>query len=72
MLMKRDISSLFDQLKELNRIYEKEGFRILGVFGSMARGEAGNNSDLDLLYCLEPAFLELHRGWESFGRLEAI
>lgn len=33
----------------------------LSVFGSVARGEAGSDSDVNLLYVFEP---EAHIGWE--------
>ena len=34
------------------RDYDSEGFMLLGVFGSQARGDSGSDSDLDLLYRL--------------------
>lgn len=52
--------------------YEPEGFVILGIFGSRARGDHGPNSDLDILYQLEQGFYDRYRGWEAAGRLEDI
>lgn len=39
---------------EINRIAAKRGVRTVRVFGSVARGEADENSDLDLLVEMEP------------------
>lgn len=38
----------FDQAR-LEEICRKNGVEFLGVFGSVARGEAGSNSDVDIL-----------------------
>ena len=40
--------------KEIHRIARQHGARNLRVFGSVARGEAGEGSDLDLLVEMEP------------------
>jgi hypothetical protein len=47
--MKQEI---LEKLIALKRKYEPEGFIILGVFGSYARGEETAESDLDILYAL--------------------
>ena len=39
---------------EIFRIAERRGAHSLRVFGSVARGEANENSDLDLLVAWEP------------------
>jgi predicted nucleotidyltransferase len=39
---------------EILRLAERHGARDLRVFGSVARGEANENSDLDLLVSWEP------------------
>jgi predicted nucleotidyltransferase len=39
---------------EILRLAEQHGARDLRVFGSVARGEANDNSDLDLLVAWEP------------------
>ena len=38
-----------EQLKEIKRICEQNGISYLGLFGSHARGEANEGSDVDLL-----------------------
>ena len=40
--------------EELRRIAERHGVERVRVFGSCARGEAGPDSDLDLLIRLQP------------------
>ncbi len=48
---------------EILRIAEKHGARNVRVFGSVARGEAGPQSDLDLLVDVEP----VHSPWFPGG-----
>ncbi len=43
-----------DRREQILRLAEKRGARNLRVFGSVARGEANENSDLDLLVEWEP------------------
>lgn len=50
----------------LARVCQRFGVAELSVFGSVARGEAGADSDLDLLYVLAPG---RHLGF-SINRLE--
>lgn len=56
----------------VKRDYEAEGFIVLGVFGSQARGDSGADSDLDLLYRLEDRFLDRYPGWAAYKRIDAI
>jgi hypothetical protein len=42
------------QREEILRVAQRRGARNLRVFGSVARGEAGASSDLDLLVDWEP------------------
>lgn len=52
--------------ERLARVCTEFGVAELSVFGSVARGEAGDGSDLDLLYVLRP---DRHLGF-SINRLE--
>jgi predicted nucleotidyltransferase len=54
-----------------DRLY-KEGFEIVGLFGSMARGDLQAGSDLDLLYRTPPSYFIKHEGLEAVARLEEI
>jgi predicted nucleotidyltransferase len=63
---------LLGKIGFLKRRYEPEGFIILGVFGSYARGEETPQSDLDILYELREPFYTKYAGWDACGRLEDI
>lgn len=66
-------NEILNTLKELKPKYTKEGFIILGLFGSYARDEANDKSDVDILYDLdEQLFLKNFAGFKAFGRLGAI
>ena len=43
-----------ERREEILRLAERRGARDVHVFGSVARGEASENSDLDLLVAWEP------------------
>ena len=46
--------ALKDKLEEIMRIAASYGARNVYVFGSRARGEAGPDSDIDMLVTLDP------------------
>ncbi len=53
--MRREIDKILrDKRKVILRIAAQHGARNVQVFGSFARGEAGPDSDLDLMIQLEP------------------
>ncbi len=60
------------KLKEAKANYSKEGFNILGVFGSYARNEETPKSDIDILYELSDSFIERYDGFMAFERLSYI
>ena len=61
---------ILNQLKKLKPIYEKEGLILLGLFGSYAKDTADENSDIDLLYKIEPEkFTKQNRGFTGFTRI---
>jgi hypothetical protein len=60
------------KLRELKPDYEKEGFVIKGIFGSVARGDNDENSDIDVLYDLTPEFTRRHFGFYAVGRIQGI
>jgi len=62
--------NLIKDLKELKQELQKEGFIIEGFFGSYARGEANENSDVDILYSLQNTFFTKYSGFIGFKKLE--
>lgn len=57
------LSELTDRLRaDRERLRHRFGVRRVGVFGSFARGEAGPDSDLDIL-------VEFERGEATYDRL---
>ena len=59
-------------LKELKPKYEAEGFEILGLFGSYARDEATESSDIDILIDTKKEFLDKYRGIQAFEKFDDI
>ena len=59
-------------LRELRLSYESEGFVLLGVFGSYARGDETPASDVDLLFETTADFSRRYPGLRMFGRLDEI
>ena len=56
------------QLKELKNILKNDGFIIDGIFGSYARGEETQNSDVDILVEATPKFANMY----GFGAIRWI
>jgi predicted nucleotidyltransferase len=65
-------AELMQRLRNEKQRLAQEGFIIVGVFGSQARGDAKEESDIDIVYDIEPPFLERYGGFEAFSRLRAI
>jgi predicted nucleotidyltransferase len=63
---------ILEKLKELKTEYEKEGFIILGIFGSYVRGGVTEESDLDILYTIDDKFSKKYGGLKTFGRLSEL
>jgi len=60
------------QLAKARDRYKKEGFNILGIFGSYARDEETTKSDVDILYELNEGFVDRYEGFLAFERLGHI
>ncbi|MEJ5284816.1 MAG: nucleotidyltransferase family protein [Brevinematia bacterium] len=54
------------KLKKIKEKYINEGIIILGFFGSFARGEASETSDLDIIYEMKDFALEKYPGFKFF------
>ncbi len=67
--MSKDLMILLQNAKQK---YAEEGFNIVGIFGSYARDEATEKSDIDILYELNDVFIKSHEGFSAFARLNSI
>jgi len=65
-------SMLLYKLKEKKKLLLADGFEIIGVFGSFARGEESTDSDIDLLYDIKPIFIKKYGGFQAFAKLNEI
>ncbi len=65
-------NEILQTLRELKPKYEAEGFLILGLFGSYARDEATESSDVDILIDTKQEFLDKYRGFQAFARFDEI
>lgn len=72
MQKKLDKSLILSQLKELKSDFETDGIHILGLFGSYARDEENEESDIDILIETTPLFLEKYRGLKAYAKLDDL
>jgi len=63
---------ILHKIKKLKQKYEKDGFIIIGVFGSYARGEFTGESDIDILYELKDEFYKRYPGFKIYPVLDQI
>ena len=56
-------------LRAAKPLLDRYGVERIGVFGSVARGEAGPDSDVDVLVEFDPKRVP---GWEFFGLAEEL
>jgi predicted nucleotidyltransferase len=59
-------------LRSIKPSHEKEGIVIHGIFGSFARDEASENSDIDVLIETTPRFVEDTDPLRAFSILQAL
>jgi predicted nucleotidyltransferase len=69
--MNKDVLEIVTSLK--NR-YLDDGFEIVGIGGSYARGDETPNSDLDLVYKISnpSLFVAKYGGFGAFGRIAEL
>ena len=65
-------SEVLSKLKVLKPILSKEWVELLGLFGSVARDEASQESDVDILIETTTEFLQSHKGFGYFAKLDEI
>ncbi len=61
-----------DTISTIKSKYEADGFIILGVFGSVARGEERSDSDIDILYQCDPRLSQNYSGLTFFSLYERV
>ena len=71
-MSKLDSQMILNKLKDINPSIEKDGIKLLGLFGSYSRDEATSNSDIDILIETTPLFLEKYKGLRAFSKLEEL
>ncbi len=65
--------AILQYLKQVKPYYEKEGFIIEGLFGSYARGDANENSDIDILIEIDKKVIDIYSKKKSLKQnLEKI
>ncbi len=69
-----NLETLIATLSKYKKLYANEGFSIVGIFGSCARGTDNKFSDIDLAYSLEhQKFSENYSdGFSKLLRIDAI
>lgn len=61
-----------NKIKILKNILKNDGFIIDGLFGSYARNDFTEKSDVDILYHLDKVFYEKYSGFKGFKKLSEI
>ncbi|MCF6244002.1 MAG: nucleotidyltransferase domain-containing protein [Sulfurovum sp.] len=65
---------IINKLLELKPTLKKEGFKIVGIFGSYAREDYTSKSDIDILYTLTDPhqFIKLNGGFGAFTKIREM
>ena len=63
---------ILNSLKNYKNRYLDDGVKIIGFFGSYAREDAKDSSDIDILIETTPLFLKKYRGLKAINRLTFI
>jgi predicted nucleotidyltransferase len=59
-------------LKKMQPTFEKEGVKLLGLFGSYSRDEARDDSDIDVLIETTSKFSKKNRGFRAYSKLSEL
>jgi len=65
-------NSIYHKLKTIKPNYLKDGFEILGIFGSLSSSEEKPDSDLDILYRTMDELEETYTGWLIFSYIDQV
>ena len=65
-------NSIYLKLKKIKPNYLKDGFEILGIFGSFSSSEEKPDSDLDILYRTKDELEETYPGWLIFSYIDQV
>ena len=65
-------NSIYLKLKTIKPNYLKDGFEILGIFGSFSSSEEKPDSDLDILYRSMDKLEEAYPGWLIFSYIDQV
>ncbi|MEA1918049.1 MAG: nucleotidyltransferase domain-containing protein [Campylobacterota bacterium] len=65
-------NEILDYLRNIKPDYKKSGIEKLALFGSFAREQNSENSDVDVAIQLKSDYLKTHDVWEYFTLLENI
>jgi len=63
-----DQKTILRYLKEIKPYYEKDGFIIEGLFGSYARGDANDKSDIDILISIKQPMEDIYNKKKSLKK----
>lgn len=67
------LNEILQTLRDIKPEYETDGVSILGIFGSYARNQAGESSDIDILIETNSIFIENHPdGFSGFTMLSKL
>jgi len=72
--MKQTLKNIITQMTELKQQHSSEGFELVGIFGSYARGSADVYSDVDVAYRLDYDVFDsqFKGGFSKLLRIEEI
>lgn len=72
--MKQTLQHISTRIAEMKNQYQNEGFEIIGIFGSYARGSAHKYSDVDIAYKLDYTLFDtkFKGGFAKILRIEQI
>lgn len=65
-------NSIYHKIKSIKPNYLKDGFEILGIFGSISNSEEKPESDIDILYRTMDKLEETYPGWLIFSYIDQV